>query len=433
MPRREQFARTGLWLACGGLVVLAAHQLLTVHVVDISVDKALLLIGAIAGYLITATGIGLSLSHRPRRHAASDSGSPSPFPPSSALQTDGATPLHDVARRMAASFVTWCEEDLPGAGAWNSFDQFIRELLAEQLGAVRVRCYQVLPGNQQLRSLSQLEAQADGNLDLRCARSGILGYVATSGQDYVAADPTHGELVQQLAADADEPWDWVFSVRQAGQTAGLVAVGKLPSATLLERGVRQEISVLVTAFWKYVTCLEQLRLVEKTDKASGLLTRADFFDVATHALADSYAENEPVVVVVLALEGLRRLDDTGRWHDRDALIEAIGQLVKRRIRTDDIIGRFSDDRFVMLLRRLDSGLGRLIAAKVQTTADERMAQLDNLGDVLRVRVGVAGSGFERQPLESLLATAFEAVELARRRNVPLHCDLATVKPETVTG
>jgi diguanylate cyclase (GGDEF)-like protein len=213
----------------------------------------------------------------------------------------------------------------------------------------------------------------------------------------------------------------------------LLAVGKLPATTLIDRERRQDISILISAFWQHVACLEQLRIAEKTDKASGLLTRTDFFQSAARALADSYAENEPVVVVVLVLEGLRRLDDIGRWNDRDALVETAGRLINRRIRTDDIIGRFSDDRFVLLLRRLDSSLGRLIAAKIQDRVQEHMGQLGDTPELLQVRVGLSGSGFQQQSLETLLVAAFDAVELARKQNVPLLCDLPTATRPAAAG
>ena len=434
MPRRERFASTGLWLTCGGLIVLAAHQLLTVYEAQLSLDSILLLGGALAGYLVTATGVCLIVGYRPRGRTA-PTGVLGETPSASALASEEliASERNDLARQATTSFLAWCEEDHSEASPWNSFDQLVREMLSEQLGAVRVRCYQVLPGTQQLRSLSQMGSLSEAEPAGKCARSGILGHVATTGQEFVAADPTHGELIRQLAEDTDEHWDWVFPVRQGGQTGGLVAVGKLPPTTLLDHPTRQEICALLTTFWGYVVCLEQLRIAEMTDKASGLLTRSDFFEVATRALADSYEENEPVVVVVLALEGLRRLDDAGRWRRRDALVEAIGRLVNRRIRTDDVIGRFSDDRFVMLLRRLDSGLGRLIAAKLQSTAEERVAQLGDVGENLHVRVGLAGSGLQKQPLEALLASAFDAAELARKEDVALRCDLVSAPAAGVSS
>ncbi len=188
---------------------------------ELSVDNLVLLGGALAGYLVTAAGICLSIGYRPRSRSTQTHVPATPTEPS----TQRPAPEHsDLTRRMTGSFLAWCEEDHGDASLWKPFDQLVRELLTEQLGAVRVRCYQVLPGNQQLCSLSQLETLTDGP----CARSGILGHVATRGQEFAAADPTHGELIDQLAQNADETWDWVYPIRRDGQTTGLVAVAKVP-------------------------------------------------------------------------------------------------------------------------------------------------------------------------------------------------------------
>jgi diguanylate cyclase (GGDEF)-like protein len=416
MWMRERFSQTGLWLACGGLVILATHQLLAVYQPLPAGNVFPLLASAIAGYLITATGVVLCASGKPHRDSQ-----PVERGPTSAQEVSSAAGNRsDPTRRMAADFLAWCEAGRHESNPWNSFDQLVRELLTEQLGVTRVRCFRVLPGDQQIRGLSQSGAPVDA----KSARTGILGHVATTGQEFVASDPAQGELVHQLARDDEDAWEWICPIRESGLTIGLVAVGKFPAESRFDRGRRQELAVLITAFWKHVVCLERLQIAERTDKASGLLTRRDFFESASRALGESYAENEPVVVIALALEGLRRLDDVGRWSDRDTLVETIGLLVNRRIRTDDIIGRFSDDRFVVLLRRLDSSLGKLIATKIQKAAQERIAELEGVQDAPRVRVGLVGSGFRQRPLEELLVSAFDAVEQARSRDLALHCDLA---------
>jgi GGDEF domain-containing protein len=439
MTCTDRLPKTGLWLSCGGLAVLAAHHWLTVYQPSLSIDNLMLLVGGLAGYLVTAAGVLLCVVHFGRNrsdHAnreAPGNMAAHAGHTASHINADFAEAHHqptqpgDAARRMAASFLAWSEQTLPDTHPWSSFDQLVRETLTEQFGAVRVRCYHVLPGDQQLRSLSQVGTSGGA----KCARSGILGHVATTGREFVANDASHGELVDQLAEAGEDAWEWVYPVREAGQPVGLVAVGKLAATSPLTEPERQQLSSLITLLWKYVARLEELQIADRTDKASGLLTRGDFFVSATRALADSYVENEPVVVVVLRVEGLRRLDDGGRWRDRDVLVENIGRLIKRRMRTDDVIGRFSDDRFVLLLRRLDSSLGRLIAAKIQATAQEEAAQCDEAGAVLCVRVGLTGSGFRQESLDKLLVSAFDAVERARKRQVALYCDLPAAKPEQV--
>ena len=84
---------------------------------------------------------------------------------------------------------------------------------------------------------------------------------------------------------------------------------------------------------------------------------------------------------------------------------------------------------MLLLRRLDSSLGRLIAGKMQDAAEEEIEKLGRVGETLRVRVGLSGSGFRQESLEKLVVSAFEAVECARNEDVGLYSDLGSSKGE----
>lgn len=425
MSERNPAARLGPWLACGGLVILAAHQWLFAYQPQLSFDRLALLGGSLAGYLAMAIGLFMVFARKkepaPLVVPANLRAEAEPIQAEGADgRTSGAFDGYAVLREMIQSFMRWGEEYSPDKPVWSAFDQLLREIFAERLGAARVRAFHVDSDEQQLCGLSQSAPAAEP----RDARGGILGHVATTGREYFAADPSHGELVGQLAVDDAESWDWVIPIRRGPRTIGLVAIGKLTAELRLTNEFRRDVGRLLTLFWEQVGYRRQLGIAETTDKASGLLTRVDFFTLATAALTASYAENEPVVAVVLTLEGLRRLDDAGRWNDRDRLVENIGLLINRRIRTDDIIGRFSDDRFVLLLRRLDSGLGRLIVLKIQGAVRTEIAKLGELGAGLRIRIGLTGSGFAKEPLESLLARAFDAVEHARKQGLELYTDLA---------
>lgn len=331
----------------------------------------------------------------------------------------GACPVS--LRRVIGALYAWLADPGMPADGWPAFDQLVREVLTEHVGATRVRCYHVRPGSELLQAISQgrSESVAAGP----SIREGVFGPVVTTGREFVAGDPSHGPLVDDLAQQAGESWIWVWPIRDGNSTLGVVAVGDVRDRAFLADDVRQPVGQLISLCWQHMTRTEQLRIVRRTDQASGVLTRQDFFTIARHALADSYGAHEPVVVAVVALEGLRRLDDSGCWRQRDALIEQVGRMISRRVRTDDLVGRFADDRFVVLLRRLDSGLGRLIAEKLLASASELVGRQNDVGDQIRLRIGLTGSGLRQPSLEALLVEAFDAVERARKEGRTLESDL----------
>lgn len=353
---------------------------------------------------------------------------PATAPPTAAaargtvLRPRGAPTLGESrAARVCAGLSTWQAQADEHADVWAAFDQVVRELLADQLGAARVRCYRVEAGCETLQALAH---SANNPAPVGPAlRDGILGFVATSGKEFCALDPLNGPLVASLAQRADDDWTWVWPVCEGRSTTGVVAVTQVRDPAVLDHDTRQAVGHALSLAWRFCGCLERLRLLRHTDAASGVLTRHDFFTLAGHALADSYRGNEPAVVAVLAIEGLRRLDDAGHWGARDALIERVGPTIMRHVRSDDLVGRFADDRFVVLLRRLDSGLGELIAEKILAVARECLTPAGALADSLRLRIGLAGSGLARPELAALLENAFRQVERARAAGLDMATDL----------
>ena len=244
-----------------------------------------------------------------------------------------------------------------------------------------------------------------------------------TGQEYLAGDNSHGALVDELAAQSEEKWSWIWPIPGAGAALGVVAVGRFAKPTVLASTLRQTVGGLVAVFWQHVACLEECGVQRRTDSATGVLTREDFFAIARGTLTDAYECSEPVVLAAVAIEGLRGLDDAGHWQQRDELITRVGHGLHERVRSDDVVGRFSDERFVVLLRRLDSGLGKLIAEKLLAWVQECVSDLSipdgGRGRSPTVRVGLRASGAEQPPLEELLSGAMHAVESAREQAASL--------------
>jgi diguanylate cyclase (GGDEF)-like protein len=400
-------------------------------------DRAYLLIVGGGTALIIAVCIGAFLL---TRQQGDDAATPTVAPPAApppaqpsvaAVDARGQQRATDAAlrepdtpepvARLCRAFNEWLQECASLPEIWVSFDQLLREVLLECIGAARVRCYHVRPGSEALQTIAQGYRPTPGEGPL--LRDTIQGHVATTGTEFVEDDPRAGAAVHALAAQAEERWAWIWPVHDSGSVLGIVALGHLQEPARLTPALRPALGALMTLCWRHVDCLERFRVVRRTDQGSGLLTRNDFFTLARHALSDSYKTNEPVVVLVLGVEGLRRLDDQGKWQERDRLIERIGATLARHVRAEDLVGRFADDRFVVLLRRLDSGLGKIIAEKLLAACVKCVENLCGEDEGLRVRGGLAGSGLAQTPLEDLLVSAFEALERARKRHRGLDTDL----------
>lgn len=364
-----------------------------------------------------------------------------PAAPAAASALPASAPLPDSTPDLARPLVVlhdWLMEIEERADVWPALDQALRELLAEQFGATHVRCYRVSAGAEALETIAQA-GQAPG-AQRPTVRTGLLGQAIMSGQMYLEHDASHGPLVDELAARDEEHWSWIWPIRHQNRTIGVVAMGRAASAAAPPREWYLALGSMISLVWQHVAQVERLRSARLTDPASGAMRRANFLATARAALAESYAGHEPVVVAVLAIEGLRRLDDTGHWRERDLAIEQLGQLLRNRLRSDDVVGRFSDDRFVILMRRLDSQLAELIISKL-LTAGAALLRGDQTGAgpvpqplgahpivTPTLRAGLAGSGLDEHTFDDLMTHAFDALDRARRLQCSVLTDLGPAGP-----
>jgi PleD family two-component response regulator len=88
--------------------------------------------------------------------------------------------------------------------------------------------------------------------------------------------------------------------------------------------------------------------------------------------------------------------------------------MRAKLRSDDLVGRFSEDRFVAVLRRLDLALGQMIARKLLTTVEGVLEEQPVLAELVRARCGLADLGPDG--FEGALTRCFEALRQARTEN-----------------
>lgn len=400
-------SRIGVLLAGGASAILVARELLSLTGLA-AIDTPMSSVGAIAAFAALATGVAM-LAARRRGPAIIGSMLPQRVSRAPEAAGDGSRLLVEFAHALNKYFST-----MPASEPqWPAFDQFIREALAESFDALRVRAYLVNHGVDKLRPLAGGDNRS-GDIDLH-ARGGLLGHVVTTGIAYYGFDEHRGETSHKLAEN-ERRWQIVWPIRDGHATIGVIAVGEPYRLAEMTPQGRELVQSLLTQTWMHVACREHLRVADFTDKGSGVLTRRDFFDAAESAICGAREECEPVVVAVMTIEGLRRLDDHGAWDTRDQLIERVGRSLARHLRADDVVGRFSDDRFAILLRRVDLALGKLIADKLLACAKTEVGSVKQ-DDPVTTRCGLVSNCGTQRTLDDMLIAAFASAEQAREQGL----------------
>lgn len=333
---------------------------------------------------------------------------------------------------LTASFLNWFQNRDVSQNLWSDYDRWLRDTLDQCLHARRVRCFRVPDTDGRLVSLA---GDMENAFWLGASLPALIQHVLTTGRCYVRGAPGNGELIERLVdqwSSPDEPGEtshilvdapvWLLPFQENNKTTGLLAVGELPDETLHAPDTLAAVGRLLNLYWHHVRQAERLETAQRIDQASGVLNRADLAAMADKVLYDSIDDGEPIVVLAISVEGLRRLDDERRWVDRDWLIGQIGQTMREKLRSDDLVGRFSDDRFVGVLRRLDISLGNLIAGKLLAAVRAAVDEQPVVAELVQLRCALAEVHGEM--LEAVLARVLDALQQARQEQK----DIVVVAP-----
>ncbi len=318
-------------------------------------------------------------------------------------------------------FDDWLDRNRLCGDPWPAFDECLRSLLYQCCRATHVKTYRLLPDDQYVTPLHLLDPFHDE--ERISARSGIIGHVVTTGRSYLAGDHSQGELLNRLAGDGSPPVVWCFPIRAGTRRLGVITAGQLDIAPQRHRPFLRAVEQIVNQFWCTVAEVTHGRSAERLDPVSGLYTRPALLVAMEEAMGESYARNEPVAVAVIALEGLREINDAARWETADELVGSAGKILRAKLRSDDRVGRFDDSRFVMLLRRVDSELASLIVTQLLDRLGQLAENAEHWKAAVRVRCGVAGSGTKKPDLRTLLSRALIQWRRAREENLPIAGDL----------
>jgi len=322
-------------------------------------------------------------------------------------------------------FEEWLEAHRDDNNPWPEFDEFIRSALGVCCEATHVRPYALAGDGDELKPLWE----PDPFTEVRrlSARKGIIGHVATSGRCYVAGDPTQGELVARLADEWEDPIAWCFAVCEGPRKIGVVVVAQLNMAPERNRSLLRAAEKVIGRCWLSLREASRCRAAALDDPVSGAFTRAAFFGLAERSLRESYAQGEPVALAIVALEKLREINDSGRWEVADDLVRQVGAVLRRKLRVDDHLGRFDGSRFVILIRRVDSGLASLIVTQIMSQLKTLCGNLDRWGVAVTVRCGVVGSGTAEPDLRVLVSKGLMQCRRARLEGLEVASDLGESK------
>lgn len=329
-------------------------------------------------------------------------------------------------------FRDWLDRRPLEPDPWTDFGEWLRSVLYRLCGATHVRLYRLVPEQSRLIPIREVNEILDEQWP--DAREGLLGHISTTGRSYFQGDMGQGELIERLASEADPCPQWCFAIRSGPRRLGLVVVGGFDAEQMPDRTLCRTLEFLVEQVWNRLLDVQTGRAAGTRDPVSGVLSRQSFLAMGEVVVREALAEGRPASVAIVAIEGLRQLNDTGRWELADELIREAGAALTKRLRADDLIGRFDGSRFMILLHDVDSHLASLILRQALDHLESLCGDQARWRVAMKIRCGLAGSGHQQPTLQYLISRALRLNHQARGDQRIIASDLEAVQtPEPVSA
>ncbi|MDD5169550.1 MAG: sensor domain-containing diguanylate cyclase [Syntrophales bacterium] len=100
------------------------------------------------------------------------------------------------------------------------------------------------------------------------------------------------------------------------------------------------------------------------DELSGLYNRHYFNSLLPRQIEKSHFTEQPLTLLVIDIDYLKRYNDTYGHQEGDCLISAAGQSILSSIRTNDWACRYGGEEFVVIMPGIDSNDGKVAAMRI---------------------------------------------------------------------
>jgi len=157
--------------------------------------------------------------------------------------------------------------------------------------------------------------------------------------------------------------------------------------------------------------LQSLALI---DELTGVYNRRGFLSLAGQHLKLAQRTQRGSLLIFVDVDGLKQINDQFGHAEGDAALVAATEILKRSLRTSDVIARIGGDEFAVIAIEAHEDSGQILAGRIRQQTEERHAQG---AQKARLALSVGWAYLDPQhpfSLEELMRRADEALYDAKR-------------------
>jgi diguanylate cyclase (GGDEF)-like protein len=134
---------------------------------------------------------------------------------------------------------------------------------------------------------------------------------------------------------------------------------------------------------------QQARYLAQHDPLTNLPNRALLEDHLQYALAQAWRDQRQIAVLLLDLDGFKRVNDTLGHLVGDRLLRAVGERLRHSLRASDVVARFGGDEFAVVQTAISDPRAAVVLTRKLLDALARPFELGGETMLLAASAGVA--------------------------------------------
>jgi two-component system cell cycle response regulator len=165
-----------------------------------------------------------------------------------------------------------------------------------------------------------------------------------------------GEAVAIVPVEDEDAWDdaegpsaLVQNIPLGAETMGRVALAVRHAPDRQDLDLARVLARELGGPIRIATLMEESERLAMVDSLTGLLNRRAFLGAVQREFARMDRSGDPMCLLLLDVDHFKQVNDLRGHATGDAVLAALGRLLPRQVRSNDLVGRWGGEEFVVAL------------------------------------------------------------------------------------
>ena len=154
---------------------------------------------------------------------------------------------------------------------------------------------------------------------------------------------------------------------------------------------------------------QRIRALSDRDELTSLYNRGAFLRLAEREHASAARNGRPYSLLMVDIEGLKAVNDTYGHEAGNRAVKLVADALERLTRSSDVVARYGDDEFIVLLAEADRTVAEEVAQRIRNVVFSTTLEVDVKMVRLKVGVGVASFPEDGNALAPMISAADRAM------------------------